>query len=93
VTLLQAVAFEAARKRALSGRTTVKSAPGQLPDMAEDVTFESDKGIGLSVVLGLLAVVSALVMAVGGDSVVRAFGFASAMALGVVLLVVIHVYD
>jgi hypothetical protein len=61
--------------------------------MAEDVTFESDKGIGLAVVLGLLAVVSALVMAVGGTTVVRGFGFAGAMALGVVLLVVIHVYE
>jgi hypothetical protein len=80
-------------ERSLAGRTTVKSAPEQLTNMAEDVTFESDKGIGLAVVLGLLAVVSALVMAAGGDSVVRAFGFAGAMAIGVVLLVAIHVYD
>lgn len=61
--------------------------------MAEDGTFESDKGIGLAVVLGLLAVVSALVMGVGGERVVRAYGFAGAISLGVVLLVALHAYD
>jgi hypothetical protein len=60
--------------------------------MAEDATFESDKSIGLGVVLGLLAVVCAMAMAVGGDRVIRAFGFAGAIALGSLLVAVLHAY-
>ena len=60
--------------------------------MAHDATFESDKSIGLAVVLGVLALAGAVTMLVGAGSVTGAYGFALAMALGAVLVVVLHVY-
>lgn len=61
--------------------------------MAEDATFESDKGIGLAVVLGVLAGVGAVAMGAGPSRVIKAFGFAAAVTLGVLLIVALHVYD
>jgi len=60
--------------------------------MAHDATFESDKSIGLAVVLGVLALAGTVTMLVGAGSVTGAYGFALAMTLGAVLVVVLHVY-
>lgn len=60
--------------------------------MANDATFESDVSIGLSVVLGVLAVGAALAMLAGAGTVTGAFGFAASITLGVVLVVALHAY-
>ena len=61
--------------------------------MAQDVTFESDKSIGLAVVLGVLAVASALVMLAAPGTVTGALGFAAAMTFGAILVVALHAYE
>lgn len=61
--------------------------------MAHDATFESDKSIGMAVILGVLGVASAASMLVAPGTVAGAFGFAAAMTIGVVLVVALHVYE
>lgn len=61
--------------------------------MAHDATFETDKSIGLAVILGVLGVASAASMLVAPGTVVGAFGFAAAMTVGVALIVSLHVYE
>jgi hypothetical protein len=61
--------------------------------MATDATFESDKSIGLAVVLGVLALAGALVMLAVPNSVIGALGFAAAMTIGSILVVALHVYE
>lgn len=61
--------------------------------MANDAAFESDKGIGLTVILGLLAVASAAVLLAAPGTVTGALGFAAATAIGIVLVVALHVYE
>ena len=61
--------------------------------MSQEATFASDKSIGLSVLLGVLAVASALVMLVAPGDVATGAGFAGAMTLGALLIVALHVYE
>lgn len=61
--------------------------------MADDATFESDKGIGVAIVLGLLAMAAAGVQLAAHGTVTGAFGFAGAMTLGSLLVVALHVYE
>lgn len=60
-------------------------------DMATDAT-ESDKGIGLTVVLGALALASAAVSLAAHGTELAAWGFAAAMFLGLLLVTAIHAY-
>lgn len=53
---------------------------------------ESDKGIGLGIAFGLLAVGGALVMLAGPTQVTQAWGFAGAMVAGTLAVVAIHAY-
>lgn len=55
-------------------------------------TVESDKGLGLGIAFGLLAVVGALIMLAGPTETVKAWGFAAAMATGALAVLAIHVY-
>lgn len=60
--------------------------------MAHDEAFESDKSIGVAIVLGVLAVASALAMLVAPGTVTGAFGFAAALTIGCLLVVALHAY-
>lgn len=71
----------------------LKSPPGQPGHMAHDGAFESDTSIGLTVVMGVLALGGAAVMLVGAGTVTGALGFAAAMAIGILLVVALHVYE
>ena len=51
---------------------------------------ETDKGIGLGLALGALAVISALVMVVGAPDVTAAWGFAGAVLFSSLAVVGIH---
>lgn len=53
---------------------------------------ESDKGIGLGIAFGLLAVVGTLAMLAGPAQIVRAWGFAAAMIAGILAVVALQVY-
>lgn len=61
--------------------------------MAHDAAFESDKSIGVAVILGVLAVASAATMLVAPGTVTGAIGFGAAMTIGAVLVVALHVYE
>lgn len=56
-------------------------------------TEVSDKGIGYGVLLGALALVSALVPLFAPGSLAGALGFAGAIVFGLLLVVALHVYD
>ncbi|RZV08695.1 hypothetical protein BDK88_2769 [Natrinema hispanicum] len=51
---------------------------------------ETDKGIGLGLALGALAVIGALVMLVGAPDVTAAWGFAGAVLFSSLAVVGIH---
>ena len=51
---------------------------------------ETDKGIGLGLALGALAVIGALVMVVGAPDVTAAWGFAGAVLFSSLAVVGIH---
>jgi len=51
---------------------------------------ETDKGIGLGLALGALAVIGALVMFVGAPDVTAAWGFAGAVLFSSLAVVGIH---
>lgn len=55
-------------------------------------TVESDKGIGLGVVLALLAGVGAAAMLVAPEQVTKAWGFALAMFAAALAVVAVQVY-
>ncbi|PSP76534.1 hypothetical protein BRC81_13050 [Halobacteriales archaeon QS_1_68_20] len=59
--------------------------------MANDAV-ESDKGIGIAVVLGALAVASAGASLATAGTVTSAWGFAAATLFGILLVAAIHVY-
>lgn len=64
--------------------------------MASDATFESDKGIGLAIVLGALAVGGALMMlgtVATPGTLLAAYGFAAAVVAGALAVVALHVYE
>lgn len=61
--------------------------------MSDDAAFESDMSIGLSVMLGLLAIGGAALMFAAPSTVTGAWGFAAAMTLGALLVVALHVYE
>lgn len=60
--------------------------------MTSNAAFESDKGIGLAILLGVLAVAGALVMLASPGTETAAWGFAAAVIFGCLLVVAIHVY-
>jgi len=56
------------------------------------MTETTDKGVGLAVLFGLLALAAAAYTAVAPTQELTAWGFALAVTLGVVLVVLIHAY-
>lgn len=60
--------------------------------MAHDEVVESDKSIGVAIVLGVIAVAGAAAMLVEPGSVLGAYGFAVAIAVGSLLVVALHAY-
>lgn len=60
--------------------------------MTADDALESDKGIGLAIVLAALAIGAAVVTLVTPGTVTGAWGFAAAMAFGALAVVAVHVY-
>lgn len=53
----------------------------------------TDKGVGLALAFGALAVVGAGAMLFGGSQQVMAWGFAAAVTAGAVAVAVVQVYD
>jgi len=60
--------------------------------MATD-TGRSDLSIGMTVVLGALALVAAAVQYAGAGTELGAWGFAAAMTIGALLVVALHAYE
>lgn len=56
-------------------------------------TTRTDKGIGLAILFGALAVASAGVQYVGAGTVTSGYGFAGAMIFATLLVVALHVYE
>ncbi|MFC6768892.1 DUF7525 family protein [Natrinema soli] len=56
-------------------------------------TETTDKGVGLALALGALAVIGALVMLVGAPNVTAAWGFAAAVLFSSLAVVGIHLFD
>ncbi|MFB6243110.1 MAG: hypothetical protein ABEH80_03340 [Halobaculum sp.] len=56
-------------------------------------TVTSDKGIGLTLAFGVLAVVSAGVMLFGGSQAIIAWGFAAAMVTAALAVVAVQLFD
>lgn len=52
----------------------------------------TDRGVGLTLLFGALAVVGAVVMAVGAPAETAAWGFAAAVAFGCLSVVAAHRY-
>ena len=52
----------------------------------------TDKGVGLALVLGALAVLGALLMLIGAPDVTAAWGFAAAVFFSSLAVVGIHLY-
>lgn len=71
----------------------VKATPSQRRHMAHATETGTDKGLGLSVVLGLLAALGAVGMFVGAPDELAAWGFAAAVLFGSLAVVAIHVWD
>lgn len=59
--------------------------------MATDAV-ETDKGIGIAVVLGALALASAAMALAAPGTELAAWGFAAATVLGLLLVTAIHAY-
>jgi hypothetical protein len=55
--------------------------------------MESDKGTGLVILFGALALCGAGVMAVGHGTPTAGYGFAAAMVAAALAVVAIHVYE
>jgi len=56
-------------------------------------TETTDKGVGLALALGALAVIGALVMLVGAPDVTAAWGLAGAVLFSSLAVVGIHLFD
>ncbi len=56
-------------------------------------TETTDKGVGLALALGALAVIGALVMLVGAPDVTAAWGFAGAVLFSSLAVVGIHLFN
>ncbi|WP_246999311.1 DUF7525 family protein [Halosolutus gelatinilyticus] len=61
--------------------------------MATQSEAATDKGIGLSLALGALAVIGAALMFAGAPEIEAAWGFAAAMVFGSLAVVGIHLYS
>lgn len=70
---------------------TTKWARLEPRSMATDAT-ETDKGIGIAVVLGALALASAAVPLAAAGTELAAWGFAGAIVFGLLLIAAIHTY-
>lgn len=60
--------------------------------MARTTRVVSDKGLGLGLLFGLLAIGGALGMLAVPGGLAGAWGFATAMVAGVILIVAVHAY-
>ena len=60
--------------------------------MAEHETVGTDKGIGLATLFTLLAVVGTLAMLLAPGTELAAWGFAGAVAAGVLAVAAVHLY-
>ncbi|WP_247731505.1 DUF7525 family protein [Halovivax limisalsi] len=58
----------------------------------DEHTESTDRGVGLTLLFGALAVLSAGVMAVGAPAETAAWGFAAAVAFGCLSVVAAHRY-
>ncbi|XVH31072.1 DUF7525 family protein [Haloferacaceae archaeon DSL9] len=56
-------------------------------------TVESDKGIGVAMALGAVALVGAGIMFGGGSQLFQAWGFAAAMVASLLGVVAIHAFS
>jgi hypothetical protein len=52
----------------------------------------TDKGLGVTLLFSVLAVIGAAVMLVGAPEITAAWGFAGAMLFGVLAVLAIHLY-
>lgn len=55
-------------------------------------TGSTDRGVGLALLLGILAVSGALVSLLAPGTELAAWGFAAAMTLGALLVAAVHLY-
>lgn len=59
----------------------------------ETGSVDSDKAIGVSMALGVLAVLGALLMFGGPTQLMQAWGFGAAMVAAALAVVAIHLYE
>lgn len=57
-----------------------------------ETSAQTDKGVGLAVLFALLAVGGALTMLAGPGQLVKAWGFAAAMAAALLSVLAVHAY-
>ncbi|WP_290817667.1 hypothetical protein [Halovivax sp.] len=57
-----------------------------------ETTGATDRGVGLTLLLGAVAVLAAAVAAVGAPEEIAAWGFAAAVAFSCLAVVAIHLY-
>lgn len=60
--------------------------------MAEPTETRTDRGVGLTLVLGVLAVLGALAMLASPGNALAGWGFAAAMTFATLAVVGIHLY-
>lgn len=60
--------------------------------MARTTQVTSDKGLGLGLLFGLLAAGGTIAMLVAPGGLVGAWGFATAMVAGTILVLAVHAY-
>ena len=70
----------------------IKKGDSKRLNMAAPTGSTTDKGVGVGLALGILAVIGAIVMAVGAPDLEAAWGFAAAMVFGSLAVVAIHLY-
>lgn len=61
--------------------------------MATQTESSTDKGVGLALALGALAVVGAALMFIGAPEIQAAWGFAAAVIFSSLAVVGIHLWD
>lgn len=57
-----------------------------------ETTESTDRGVGLALLFGVIAILAAGVMAVGAPDEIAAWGFAAAMVFACLAVVAIHSY-